>query len=63
MIKDHNSFIQSIRYIEDRASPAEDVAPKTRRYYEALHRVEAELLAESGIPALKTKLEKEFKIF
>ncbi|MCE2508410.1 MAG: hypothetical protein J4G04_03795 [Nitrosopumilaceae archaeon] len=63
LIKDHNSFIRSIRDIEDRAGPAEDVTPKTKRYYEALDRVEAELLAESGIPSLKAKLEKEFKIF
>lgn len=63
LIKDHNSFIRSIRDIEDRAGLDEDVSPKTTRYYEALHRVEAELLAESGILLLKTKLEKEFKIF
>lgn len=63
LIKDHNSFIRSIRYIEDRASLDEDIEPKTRVYYKALDKVETELLAESGIPSLKTKLEKEFKIF
>ena len=63
LIKDHNSFIRSIRDIEDRTGLDEDIKPKTKVYYEALDRVEAELLAESGIPLLKAKLEKEFKIF
>ena len=40
----------------------EDITPKTRVYYEALNRVEVELLAENGIHSLKTKLEKEFKL-
>ena len=62
MIKDHNSFIRSIRDIEDNAGLDEDASPKTERYYEALHKVEVDLLAERGIPSLKTKLEKEFKI-
>lgn len=62
LIKDHNSFIRSIRAIEDRAGQAEDITPKTRKYYEELHRAEAELLAENGIHSLKSELEKEFKI-
>ena len=63
LIKDHNSFIRSIRDIEDNVGSAEDISSKTKRYYEALHRAEVELLAERGIPSLKTKLKKEFKIF
>ena len=63
LIKDHNSFIKRIRYIEDSVDSDEAVLSKTRRYYEALHRTEAELLAERSIPLLKTKLKKEFKIF
>ena len=62
LIKDHNSFIRSIRDIEDRAGPDENISLKTERYYKELDRVEAELLDENGIPLLKTKLEKEFKI-
>ena len=61
LIKDHNSFIRSIRDIEDRAGLGEDIKPKIIGYYEMLDRVEKELLAESGIPWLKAKLEKEFK--
>ena len=61
LIKDHNSFIRSIRDIEDRAGLGEDIRPKTMVYYKALSRVEGDLLAESCIPPLKTKLEKEFK--
>lgn len=63
LIKDHNSFILRIKDIEDRAGLEVDITPKTRVYYAALDRVEAKLLAESGIALLKTKLEKEFKIF
>lgn len=62
LIKDHNSFIRSIRNIEDSACPDEDISSKTKRYYKELDRVEAELLDENGIPLLKTKLEKEFRI-
>ena len=62
LIKDHNSFIRSIRNIEDRAGPDEDINSKTKRYYKELDRVEADLLDKNGIPLLKTKLEKEFKI-
>ena len=63
LIKDHNLFIKSIKNIEDNASLNEDVSSKTKRYYAALHRIEIELLAQRGIPSLKIKLEKEFKIF
>lgn len=63
LIKDHNSFIRNIRDIEDNVGSAKDISSKTKRYYEALHRAKVELLAERGIPSLKTKLKKEFKIF
>ena len=63
MIKDHNSSIRSIRAIEDGADLNEDVSPKTRRYHMSLHSIEVQLMAEDGIPMLKTKLRKEFKIF
>ena len=63
MIKDHNLFIRTIRTIEDHASLGEDVSPRTKRYYEALHGVEVQLLAEDGISMLKTELKKEFRIF
>ena len=62
LIKDHNSFIKRIRYIEDNVSSDIDIPAKTRRYYEALHKTEVDLLAERSIPLLKTKLKKEFKI-
>ena len=59
-IKDHNKHLRKIRDIEDDAGEDEDVSKKTARYYKMLHKIEEELL--SDIPAVKEKLEEEFKI-
>lgn len=63
MIKDHNAFIRTIREIEDRAQPGEYIPLKTMKYYEALEKIEIELLVSCGIPKLKEKLEEWFKLF
>lgn len=63
MIRDHNLFIKNIRKIEDDADLDEDISLKTKRYYEALHKIEIDLLKENNIPSLKQRLEKEFKMF